>query len=61
MCLANRSTIASVCSSVITSEFRMALQMTIVCASEPEGQSCAPTGEKHKRKRSGIQEGGVRA
>lgn len=34
-CFASRSTIASVCVSVITSELRMALQITIVCASEP--------------------------
>lgn len=36
-CFASRSTIASVCASVITSELRIALQITIVCASEPVG------------------------
>ena len=45
MCLASWSTIASVCSSVITSEFRMALQMTIVCASEPGAHPRIKSGE----------------
>lgn len=33
--LASRSTMASVCVSVMTSELRIALQITIVCADDP--------------------------